>query len=129
MNADSEFFIDWIHRLDNGKRLDGFLTEAYFERVLAKKRLGLIDSVFGWMTAALPEDHRTRRYWFRVAPSGYLPGPVERALIESYSRMPASRLHVEKFFFLHPEVTGALVGGRQAPLTFHVTEWGYDEKS
>jgi hypothetical protein len=84
MTEDKEYLIDWIHKIDIEKRLHGFITEAYFEKVLAPNQLKLNNAAFGWMTASLHEDRR-RNYWLKVAPRNYMLSTTELKLIAAHA--------------------------------------------
>lgn len=119
MTTKKALLIQWIHTLDNGKRLDGFITEAYFEKTLACTQLELNSPAFGWFTADLLGD-KEYRYWLKVVPPDYEPNTVETTLIERYSRVKGN-----KFFFLHPTLTATSFEREMVPLTFEISQWAY----
>jgi len=121
MASDKSELIEWIHTLDNEKLLGGFITEAYFRRVLAPKQLGLTGAAFGWFTGSLSNDTEHQyRYWLKVAPPSYKPSLAETALIEKYSRLKKN-----KFFFLHPSRIPVPPNTEKVPVGFEVSQWAF----
>lgn len=120
----SDFLIEWIHRIYNdqkkAKRLDGFVTEIFFEKKLARATLDLANPAFGWGTCELAES-KHNRYWFKVE-SNFKPNETERLLFNKFS---SSRR--DFFFVLSPRASISSQPDKALQIEFDICQWDFSK--